>query len=334
MLEIIPSFVHFVRVKHYSDQCDIITEVASRRDILRKNRCCFNCLKPGHQKRNCRIKVKCFKCKAVGSHHTALCMKNEVGNGSEEASTNLVNGKTSVLLQTVTGFLTDVQGNKFCGVKILLDSCSQQTYIIERVASALNLKPLRQVNMVIKAFGNNNEKNMRLNEYRVCLRSINNDTSFYFKVLAVPTLCSPIGGQRIELAVDQHPFLKKLQLADNEKCDNKNVDLLIGADVYWQIVTGEIKKDDNSGLIAINSVLGWLISGPIKSENQSSSVNVTTSHVMKIECEERSDVILTESLQKFWDLDTIGISEGELSVYDEFMEDIEFINGKRTSNVG
>ena len=122
--------------------------------------------------------------------------------------------------------------------------------------------------------------------------------------------------------------MKKLQLADNEKCDNKNVDLLIGADVYWQIVTGEIKKGDNSGLIAINSVLGWLISGPIKSENQSSSVNVTTSHVMKIECEERSDVILTESLQKFWDLDTIGISEGELSVYDEFMEDIEFINGK------
>ena len=113
-------------------------------------------------------------------------------------------------------------------------------------------------------------------------------------------------GKKIELAVSKHPFLG---LADNRKFNDKEIDLLIGADIYWQIVTGETRKDDNSGLIAINSGLGWLISGPIKDGNKkSSSVNVTTSHVLKIECEERNDTNLVDHLHKLWNLDTIGIS--------------------------
>ena len=32
---------------------------------------------------------------------------------------------------------------------------------------------------------------------------------------------------------------------------------LIGADNYWKLVRGEIKKDDDSGLVAINLSFGW-----------------------------------------------------------------------------
>ena len=186
--------------------------------------------------------------------------------------------------------------------------------------------------MAIKAFGSNHEKSVRLNEYQVCLKSTNNDTSFYFKVLAVPTLCSPIGGQKIDLAVNQHPFLRELQLADNGQGDKREVDLLIGADIYWKIVTGETRKDDNSGLIAINSGLGWIISGPVRSDDKSCSINVTTSHVMKLNVR-RDDEKLVDHFHKFWDLDTIGISENESSVYDEFMQDIKFNNGNNGNNV-
>ena len=54
----------------YSDQCKILTDVYSRREILSKGKCCFNCLKPGYIKKNCKAKVKCYCCQAEGSHHT------------------------------------------------------------------------------------------------------------------------------------------------------------------------------------------------------------------------------------------------------------------------
>ena len=38
---------------HYSDQCRIITDIDTRREILKKGNICFKCLKPGHIKRNC-----------------------------------------------------------------------------------------------------------------------------------------------------------------------------------------------------------------------------------------------------------------------------------------
>ena len=33
-------------------------------------------------------------------------------------------------------------------------------------------------------------------------------------------------------------------------------------------------------------------------------------------------------VDKFWDLDTIGIIKNELSVYDKFLENVKFINGR------
>ena len=38
------------------------------------------------------------------------------------------------------------------------------------------------------------------------------------------------------------------------------IDLLIGCDIYWDIVTGEI-RNKYSGPAAMNSIFGWLISG-------------------------------------------------------------------------
>ena len=58
---------------HYSDQCRIIIDIYTRREILKKGNICYKCLKPGDIKKNCRNKIKCFRCKAEGNHHTALC---------------------------------------------------------------------------------------------------------------------------------------------------------------------------------------------------------------------------------------------------------------------
>ena len=43
----------------------------------------------------------------------------------------------------------------------------------------------------------------------------------------------------------------------------KIINLLIGADQYWNIANDEVKRYGSSGLVEINSKLGWLLSGPI-----------------------------------------------------------------------
>ncbi|XP_068713173.1 uncharacterized protein [Montipora foliosa] len=55
---------------------------------------------------------------------------------------------------------------------------------------------------------------------------------------------------------------------------------------------------------------------------RSCTVNLSSTHVLKIESTEISD--MKDDLQKFWDLETLGIKEDETSVYDKFSNDITF----------
>ena len=311
---------------HYSDKCTIVTDVNARRDKLKRSRCCFNCLRPGHTKKNCRISVKCFICKMRGSHNTALCTKY---SQDEEPHSLVVNNNNLVLLQTANAFAGDINDTKFELVKIVFDSCSQQTYITESLAKSLNLKPIREVNMSIKSFGNKRAQVKTLHEYEVCIKPNDKGSSYFIKAVAVPTICTPISGQNINVALEKHPFLRDLKLADNGSLREVPVDVLIGADEYWKLVTGNIKKDDSSGLIAISSAMGWLISGPI-SVNEENSVNMITSHTLKIVAEKNDVVLLKDQLHNFWDLDTIGIAEKEVSVYEEFNESIKLEHGRYT----
>ena len=49
-------------------------------------------------------------------------------------------------------------------------------------------------------------------------------------------------------------------------------------------------------------------------------------HVMKIICNQ--DNSLNEKIDRFWDLDTIGIKKNEISVYNRFISDIKFENSR------
>ena len=98
---------------------------------MKRNRLCFSCLRGGHTKKNCRTRIKCFKCKTKGQH-SALCnlLQKQTqsyvtdDNSKEDSSTNLVKSNTSILLQTANTIETDEKENP-CGVKIFLDLGSQ-----------------------------------------------------------------------------------------------------------------------------------------------------------------------------------------------------------------
>ena len=95
-------FLFCYKTDHYSNQFQIVTDLKARREILKKNKICFKCLKPGHTKPNCKNSRNVIDVKKEGDHHTTLCNPNKVSdNSAEEDITCLVKNNTKILLQTV-----------------------------------------------------------------------------------------------------------------------------------------------------------------------------------------------------------------------------------------
>ena len=235
-----------------------------------------------------------------------------------------------MLLQTATGFIANVKEKQEEEIRIVFDSCSQQTHITVEIAKKLKLTPVRTLRLNIKPGGKDNDEIVKANEYYVCIKTSGKNCSIYVNAIAVPVTCSPFSNQNIKAIVQEHPFLKELKLADKSTDgSSKNIKMLIGADIYWKLVNNDIKKDDNSGMIAINSSFGWLVNGPV-SPYREKTVNLVSSHVLKIRCDISEEQSLSNSLHKFYDLDSVGIAENKKSVYDEFNEKSRLQDGRYT----
>ena len=79
-------------------------------------------------------------------------------------------------------------------------------------------------------------------------------------------ICQPVEPQNINLAQYQFDHLKNFDLANyNSKRLQMNIDLLIGSQDYWNFI-GYKQVLGKSGLIAIFSRLGFVLSGPCANE--------------------------------------------------------------------
>ena len=145
------------------------------------------------------------------------------------------------------------------------------------------------------------------------------------KILALgfPFICSPI---QTPIAVDQYPHLQDLKLADDCPVDHNSdtIDVLIGSDHDWDVVTGGIIRGID-GPVAISSNLGWLLLGP----SQSMEGGYTVSNLV-VEGREvdngpiQDDATLIRDLCRFWETEAIGIAETSQGDDSTFLSDIAF----------
>ena len=214
--------------------------------------------------------------------------------------------------------------------RILLGSGSQRSYISSQLSEALGLKEEQRETLLVKAFGTEEGR------LQVCsVVSLRAETragsDITLSLLTIPTICGPITGQPITCAMERFPHLTGLELADSGgPNEGLEIGILIGVDQYWDVVTGKIVRG-RSGPSAMQTRFGWVLSGPVPGVIAESHVTCSSiSHVLTAETHSSRQelVCLEKKLQAFWDLDTLGIKEGEESVYERFLEDVSFRDGR------
>ena len=332
------------KFSHKTQYCRTVTNISARKNILRKEKRCFLCLKPGHLIKDCYAKMRCFKCQ--NKHHISICNgKEEHEENSENQggsiSVNLAenkNGLYSVLLQTAQAEV--ISGNTSAKCRILFDSGSQMSYVTPRIKALLNLTPSGRTEMSIKTFGGGRQtKTLDYVQLAVKPKYGNNIPINAF----VSEISYPLHGQHVQYARKKYNHLKNIDLADDH--DSKSavdVDILIGSDQYWNFINmQDIKRGKPGEPIAISSKLGYIISGKIDKDIESSSVNMVSTHVLKVDMEVVDKNFELNETSKFWRIEGLGINTHELkddsnnadTVVEEFENNIKFIKEKRRYEV-
>ena len=145
----------------------------------------------------------------------------------------------------------------------------------------------------------------------------------------VPMICEPLVSQPISACAREDQHLASLDLADYSESEHSlEVDVLVRSDYYWDLVTGGVSRGSN-GSTAIHIKLGWVLSGPTCSkELDHCSVNLVTTHVLRVDTQQNESKSLDDRLRSFWDLESLGIRQPEETMYDEFANAITFQDGR------
>jgi len=236
-------------------------------------------------------------------------------------SASLVKDRQTVLLQTAHALAFAKPGGSTVCVRILFDSGSQLSYVTERLRAQLGLKQTRIEKLHLNTFGNGGYKTQSCAVVKLYLRGLDQKEAFSISALTSPAICSPLPSA---VKLDNRLQLCDLPLADRCTKPKEEIDILVGSNFYWSIVTGEVIREED-GLVAVNSKLGWLLSGPVDSLDigDLSHVNVVISGISNSQVSGDRDDVLYKSLREFWELESLSIVDVPVKV-SSFVPSISF----------
>ncbi|GFW45459.1 DUF1758 domain-containing protein [Trichonephila clavipes] len=182
-------------------------------------------------------------------------------NKSFVATSFLKNKTRTVLLSSVQCFLRDKYG-LLHDVRALLDVGSQSHFITKDCADRLQLKN-EKINLLVSCL---NESTMTING-GVTTSIFNGDLSFKkeLNLLVVRRITDLTPSQIINVSLDMP---NEIKLADYKFNIPGKIDVLLGAEIFYELLRpGQIYCGD-SRLLLQNTVFGYVVSGSVGDENR------------------------------------------------------------------
>ena len=159
----------------------------------------------------------------------------------------------------------------------------------------LQLKPTGEQTLSIATFGAAQERTQVCPIVTLGI-GLKGYPNAFLSLRVVPTICEPISSQPITASAESHAHLFKLDLADSaDGASCLPVDILVGCDYYWELMTGGICRREQ-GPTAIHTKLGWVLSGPMQSPDPvaRSTACVVTTHLLRADSQPVESVQLSE----------------------------------------
>ena len=317
---------------HPHEECKGITDIEERKLLVRKYGRCFKCLNRGHLARDCQSKFKCHKCK--GNHHVSLCETKPPepsGGGSGQSTGSAVSAPNSMLVGTESRIALQtaqalIKGERQGRIRVLFDSGSHRSFITAKAASSYGLGVVRKEWLSICTFGQRVKESGLREVVRFDVTPLQGDKALRLEAYVVPAI-SHISNEHVEVVKNDFPHLRDLWFSDVCKTKEQlEIDLLIGADYLWEFQKGTTRRGESEEPVAIETELGWVLSGPLKRKEADSKQEVSVNFIAQ-----DSTAIdrgrLENEVNKLWDLDSLGIKVND-EVHETFEDDIEFRNGR------
>ncbi|CAG9136375.1 unnamed protein product [Plutella xylostella] len=256
---------------------------------------CMNCLRPGHSAKSCTLS-HCKYCKY--RHNTLLHREifQENDNGDNVAlSTNIISSPTSacnrgiVLLSTAMARVADVDGNLH-SARLLLDNGSTSNFITQDLCGKLGLVR-RSTSSTVS--GINDQVSSSSEMCDVTIYSCVGDYRTNIGCYILPKITTALPGSYID--TQSIPIPPGLQLADPTFNIPSVVDILVGAEVFWDVLGSNSIKLGHKQPNLQSSQFGWLISGCVHT-----SMNRHQPPACHFLSTEESD-----QLTRFWELDSV-----------------------------
>lgn len=338
--------------QHHLYQCPAFRSltIEKRSQVVRDNKRCFNCLRPGHRNTNCTSKYRCARCRGI--HHTMLHRENystnalvavvpatdaanenssqnndcasmpvpaatnsfdaqRVASSSSVTPNNRVvsnhiaeNPRASdspksssrggyVFLATAKITVKSTEGRELC-VRALIDPGSESTFVSEYAVQTLRAKRHR-AHIEVSGVGGQTHGLVKSTVHLSIEPRDGKGPSFPVHALVFPKLTS------YKPSVNAHSLqwahLTGLSLADENPSDSSPIDLLIGADIYGQLLLDGLRQGPIGSPTAQRTIFGWILTGPMNEQNH------LRSRISSLHC--TSAVQLDELVRRFWEIEEI-----------------------------
>ena len=230
--------------------------IADKYEKVKQLRLCFNCLKEGHGIKTCTSKSTCQKCKR--KHHSLLHREEPTsstfsGNSLYHKQDGNVteNNNCSILLPTAIVSVLNSK-NQLIPCQALLDSGSQLSFITQALSRRLNLNTTEKHLNLSGIGGQSND--VRADLTNIVLKSVSK--AIRVSAYVLKQLTTSVPSKTLQLP----KVLERYKLADPDFRHSQPVDMILGADVFEEIIENE-RKEISPGLFLRKTIFGWIVLG-------------------------------------------------------------------------
>ena len=273
---------------HKIEHCPDFTNKSVRQRVVfaRYKGLCLNCLRKGHFASQCQSTFRCKHCQQP--HHSLLHKAAEDKEGSaantpentdlkERANVNAttagpievsshiysMTSRTKVALQVVPVEVMNKEGHSVT-TYALLDTGSEETFLSKAISDKLGLEVSNCDTLAVCTLSG--ESLVKVGQANVRVKAVGScqDRTVTIKNAKVVDNLNITTTRAKDLS--RWPHLKDLKIPD---VDDKQVTMLIGANVPEVQIHEECRKGKSGEPYAVRTVLGWAVLGPVDTTSAS-----------------------------------------------------------------